>query len=146
MPGVVYTVLFKKKFMVWLCEKVNLYLNKTKWFLWFLAGVSSSSSSSSASSGTNGFQNIPFAQTQNPLGYNYGGVYPSYPYANPYGGQIQAATLNNRNSFEEAVPVLTRNGINPQLYAPNTLNAPLDYGQLWNIDQQQRNEYVSILV
>lgn len=108
-------------------------------------GVSSaSSSSSSSSSGTNGGLTSQFAQTQNTfpgpgLGYNYGNVYPAYPLFNGYGNQVPAGvSLNNRNSFEEDVPVVART----QLYVPNSLAAPLDYGLFLNNYQQQQNAYV----
>lgn len=112
-------------------------------------------SSSSSSGGPNG-QFAQFAQTQNTIpatgyAYNYGNIYPSYPVypiynaygsVNP-GNQVQtSATLNSR--FGEDVPVQTsaQIGSNPQLYAPNTVAAPLDYGQYLNNLQQQQNAYV----
>lgn len=108
--------------------------------------MSSSSSSSSVSGSSNGVPNAPFPQTQNTFpgagyGYNYGNVYPQYPFFNPFGAnQVQAGpSLNNRNSFEDDVPNFAHNTLNPQLYAPNTLIAPLDYGQYF---QQQQNAYV----
>lgn len=126
------------------CAFKYIYINK-KNLLCVSVGVSSSASSSSTA---NGGQNI-FPSAGYGTAYNYGNFYPTYPFFNPYGGpnpgnQYQAtASLSNRNSFGDDVASNSAQApFNPQLYAPNSVAAPLDYGQFLNNLQQQQNAYV----